>query len=259
MGAAGCMRRTGRAAGAGRAVSAEMTTKRPKPPLKKVLPEVWALMQPRKWLIAGSFVPDGGEPAVQLCAAGVVAAVYQPRDDGRRTWPMLPKIIGAVAAATFIQAITSYALTQLLSTEGQKLISELRMKVQAHIGRLPVAFYDENRTGTLVARIMTDVEGVRNLVGTGLVDFVGGVLTAVIAFVLMIHINARMTLLTFCDYGGVRADPAEGVQDDPADLPGAGEDQRRGDGPADRVAGRRAGGEGIPRGGERGEGVCGRA
>ncbi len=87
-----------------------------------------------------------------------------------------------MAAATFVQAITSYSLTQLLSTEGQRLISELRMKVQAHIGRLPVAFYDENRTGTLVARIMTDVEGVRNLVGTGLVDFVGGVLTAVIAF-----------------------------------------------------------------------------
>ena len=87
-----------------------------------------------------------------------------------------------MAAATFVQGVTSYSLTQLLSTEGQKLISELRMQVQAHIGRLPVAFYDENRTGTLVARIMTDVEGVRNLVGTGLVDFVGGVLTAVIAF-----------------------------------------------------------------------------
>jgi subfamily B ATP-binding cassette protein MsbA len=110
----------------------------------------------------------------------------------------LPKIIGAVAGAVFLQAITSYALTQLLSTEGQKLISELRMKVQSHIGRLPVAFYDENRTGTLVARIMTDVEGVRNLVGTGLLDFVGGVMTAAIVFVVLIHINLRMTLLTFC-------------------------------------------------------------
>ena len=102
-----------------------------------------------------------------------------------------------MAAATFVQGVTSYALTQLLSTEGQRLISELRMQVQSHIGRLPVAFYDENRTGTLVARIMTDVEGVRNLVGTGLLDFVGGVLTAVIAFFLLMHINARMTLLTF--------------------------------------------------------------
>ena len=71
------------------------------------------------------------------------------------------------------------------------------MQVQQHIGRLPVAFYDENRTGTLVARIMTDVEGVRNLVGTGLLDFAGGILTAVIAFVILIKINPRMTLLTF--------------------------------------------------------------
>ena len=110
---------------------------------------------------------------------------------------LLPWIIGAVAGATFLQGISSYSLTQLLSTEGQRLISDLRMQVQRHIGRLPVAFYDENRTGTLVARIMTDVEGVRNLVGTGLLDFAGGILTAVIAFVILIKINPRMTLLTF--------------------------------------------------------------
>ena len=109
----------------------------------------------------------------------------------------MPWIIGAVAGATFIQAITSYTLTQLLSTAGQRLIAELRMQVQQHIGRLPVAFYDENRTGTLVARIMTDVEGVRNLVGTGLLDFVGGILTAIIAFFILIRISGRMTLLTF--------------------------------------------------------------
>ena len=81
----------------------------------------------------------------------------------------------------------------------QRLISELRMQVQEHIGRLPVAFYDENRTGTLVTRIMSDVEGVRNLVGTGVVDFVGGILSAVIAFSLLIRINTRMTpMLAFC-------------------------------------------------------------
>jgi subfamily B ATP-binding cassette protein MsbA len=173
-----------------------MTAQRPKPPLKKVLPEVWALMRPRKWLIAGSFclmvvnracsfvLPVSSGPFINKVMIG-------------HNMHLLPRIIAAVAGATFVQGVTSYALTQLLSTEGQKLISQLRMQVQAHIGRLPVAFYDENRTGTLVARIMTDVEGVRNLVGTGLVDFVGGLLTAVIAFFLMIHINARMTLLTF--------------------------------------------------------------
>ena len=77
-----------------------------------------------------------------------------------------------------VQAITSFSLTQLLSKAGQRLISEMRQQVQKHVGLLSVAYYDENRTGTLVARIMSDVEGVRNLVGTGLVEFVGGLLTA---------------------------------------------------------------------------------
>ena len=83
-----------------------------------------------------------------------------------------------------VQAITSFSLTQLLSKAGQRLIAEMRRQVQRHVGLLSVAYYDENRTGTLVARIMTDVEGVRNLVGTGLVEFVGGMLTAVLAFLL---------------------------------------------------------------------------
>jgi subfamily B ATP-binding cassette protein MsbA len=178
-------------------VAADLTAKRPKPPLKKVLPEVWALMRPRKRLIAGSFllmiVNRACSFVLPLSAKGLINKVMYGHQ-----MHLLPWIVGSVAAATFVQGVTSYSLTQLLSTEGQRLISQLRMQVQEHIGRLPVAFYDENRTGTLVARIMTDVEGVRNLVGTGLVDFVGGVLTAVIAFFLLIHINARMTLLTFC-------------------------------------------------------------
>jgi subfamily B ATP-binding cassette protein MsbA len=182
--------------GAGRAVTAELTAKRPKPPLKKVMPEVWKLVRPRIWLIAGSFLLM---LVNRLCSFVLpVSAKYLINNvmyGGKMG--LLPLIIGAVAAATFLQGITSYSLTQLLSTEGQRLISDLRKQVQQHIGRLPVAFYDENRTGTLVARIMTDVEGVRNLVGTGLLDFVGGILTAIIAFVILIKINPRMTLLTF--------------------------------------------------------------
>ena len=169
---------------------------------------------------------------------------------------ILSRIIASVAAATFVQGVTSYALTQLLSTEGQKLISQLRMQVQAHIGRLPVSFYDENRTGTLVARIMTDVEGVRNLVGTGLVDFVGGVLTAVIAFFFMIHFNARMTLMTFCIMAVFGLILQTGVYDDSSDLPGAGQDQCRGNGTADGIPRRRTRGKGLSCRGERGEGVC---
>ena len=182
--------------GVGRAVSADMTAKRPKPALKKVLPEVWKLMRPRRWLLGGSFLLMVVNRTCSF-ALPVLSGPFINRVMIGHDMTLLPRIIGAVAGATFIQGLTSYSLTQLLSTEGQKLISELRMQVQSHIGRLPVAFYDENRTGTLVARIMTDVEGVRNLVGTGLLDFVGGVLTAVIAFFLMIRINAHMTLLTF--------------------------------------------------------------
>ncbi len=182
--------------GVGRAATAELTAKRPKPPLKKVMPEVWKLVKPRVWLITGSFLLM---LVNRLCSFVLpVSAKYLINNvmyGGNMR--VLPYIIGAVAGATFLQGISSYSLTQLLSTEGQRLISDLRMQVQRHIGRLPVAFYDENRTGTLVARIMTDVEGVRNLVGTGLLDFAGGILTAVIAFVILVKINPRMTLLTF--------------------------------------------------------------
>jgi subfamily B ATP-binding cassette protein MsbA len=110
---------------------------------------------------------------------------------------LLPWIVCAVLGATIIQGLTSYSLTQLLSKSGQRMIAELRKQVQEHIGRLPVAFYDENRTGTLVARIMTDVEGIRNIIGTGVVDFVGGILTAILAFVYLVHVSVSMTLLTF--------------------------------------------------------------
>jgi len=101
----------------------------------------------------------------------------------------------AVIGATAIQGITSFCLTQLLSIEGQKLIAELRRKVQEHIGRLPVAYYDSNKTGQLVSRIMSDVEGMRNLVGTGVVEFVGGLLTAVIGLFLALRISPSMTVI----------------------------------------------------------------
>jgi subfamily B ATP-binding cassette protein MsbA len=95
-----------------------------------------------------------------------------------------------------IQAITSFALTQLLSTSAQRLIAEMRVRVQQHIGRLPVRYYDANKTGALVSRIMSDVEGVRNLVGTGLVEMIGGLVTAVFAFVLLVKINATLTFVS---------------------------------------------------------------
>ncbi len=108
---------------------------------------------------------------------------------------MLFPLVGVVAIAIVVQAITSYTLTQLLSTSAQRLIADMRIRVQQHIGRLPIRYYDTNKTGALVSRIMSDVEGVRNLVGTGLVEFIGGVFTAIIAFVLLLKINSTLTFV----------------------------------------------------------------
>ncbi len=106
---------------------------------------------------------------------------------------LLKPLVLAVLGATIIQGVTSFILTQLLSKEGQRLIAELRRKVQEHVGRLPVGYYDANKAGVLVSRIMSDVEGVRNLVGTGLVEFVGGILTAVFALVFLLRISVVLT------------------------------------------------------------------
>ncbi len=103
-----------------------------------------------------------------------------------------PLVLG-VLLATAIQGATSFALTQLLAKAAQRLISEMRMRVQGHIGRLSVQFHDSNKTGALVSRIMTDVEGVRNLLGTGLVEFIGGLMTSAIALVVLFRISAMMT------------------------------------------------------------------
>jgi subfamily B ATP-binding cassette protein MsbA len=106
---------------------------------------------------------------------------------------LLNTIVLAVLGATILQGITSFTLTQLLSKEAQRLIAELRRRVQEHIGRLPVGYYDSNKSGVLVSRIMSDVEGVRNLVGTGLVEFVGGILTAIFALVFLLRISPLLT------------------------------------------------------------------
>jgi len=130
--------------------------------------------------------------------AGLVlpAASKYLMDDviGKGDLEMLKLLLIAITAAITLQAITSYALTQLLSVEAQHLISKLRAQVQQHVLRLPVRFFDNTKSGALVSRIMNDVEGVRNLVGTGLVQLVGGTLTAVISLVLLIKISPMMTL-----------------------------------------------------------------
>ena len=113
---------------------------------------------------------------------------------GKGDTNLLYLLLVVVGAAVAVQSVTSFVLTRMLSVEAQHLISLLRSTVQKQIIYLPLRFFDNNKSGGLVSRIMTDVEGVRNLVGTGLVQLFGGVLTSVIAFFLLLNINAKMTL-----------------------------------------------------------------
>jgi subfamily B ATP-binding cassette protein MsbA len=103
-------------------------------------------------------------------------------------------LIGIVLTAILVQSVTSFLLTRILSVQAQYLISELRAQVQKKVLSLPISFFDNTKSGALVSRIMTDVEGVRNLIGTGLVQMVGGTITAVISLVLLIGISPSMTL-----------------------------------------------------------------
>src|SRR5215469_7953692 len=162
----------------------------------KNLPDVWALMKPRRGLLILGF----GLMAVNRVSGLVLPASTKYFVDNvilHRQVRLLTPLALAVLAATLIQGLTSFTLTQLLSKSAQRMITELRRQVQAHIGRLPVAFYDANKTGVLVSRIMSDVEGVRNLIGTGLVEFVGGLMTAAIALVYLIHTSVLMTGVAF--------------------------------------------------------------
>ena len=115
---------------------------------------------------------------------------------------LLYRIVGAVVAATCVTAITSYIITQMLSKASWLLITDLRIQLQGHISRLPVAFSDANRAGALVSRIMSDVEGIRNLIGTGLIEFAGGLMMAGFAFFSLLYINAKLTVVTLAFMGG---------------------------------------------------------
>lgn len=116
-----------------------------------------------------------------------------PNKDYSQLYSLIAIVIGAIA----IQAVTSFLLTRILSVQAQYLISELRAQVQKKVLTLPISFFDNTKSGALVSRIMTDVEGVRNLIGTGLVQLVGGSFTAIISLVILIKLNPWMTLFVF--------------------------------------------------------------
>ena len=110
---------------------------------------------------------------------------------------MLKLLVLGVILAILVQSVTSFLLTKILSVQAQYMISELRAQVQQKVLSLPIRFFDNAKSGALVSRIMSDVEGVRNLIGTGLVQLVGGTITAIVSLILLLRISVSMTLFTF--------------------------------------------------------------
>ena len=193
----------GERAGHGRGVSAGAADlPKTRPSLKEIGPQVWRLIAPRKGLIIGGLALMAVNRLAGLVMPYVSKALLDKVLTPVHPHPeLLPRIIWLVLIATLVQAVTSYGLTQLLSIAGQRLIAQMRREVQRHVGLLSVAYYDANRSGTLVARIMTDVEGVRNLIGTGLVQFVGGLFTAVLVFFFLLYSSVKVTLAVFAVVG----------------------------------------------------------
>lgn len=166
-----------------------------KPSLKRLWPLISQMLKPRLWILCGGLVLTVVKVRASLTIPIITKRLIDTVLNAEPAHPeRLAGILAIVFGATLIQAIASYALTQLLSTEGQRLITDLRVRVQRHVGFLPVSYYDGNSTGTLVARIMTDVEGVRNLIGTGLVEFAGGLLTAAWALDYLLGRSVPITL-----------------------------------------------------------------
>jgi ABC-type multidrug transport system fused ATPase/permease subunit len=182
----------GRGGGRGRAAESTPPLKGKSAGLGHLLKEAWPFIRPQRVLLLFGL----GLMAINRLAGLVLPASTKFLVDnviGKRQIHLLAPLALAIVAATAIQGVTSFTLTQLLSKAAQRMIAELRKQVQAHIGRLSISFHDANKTGTLVSRIMSDVEGLRNLMGTGLVELVGSLMTACFALVVLLRISVFMT------------------------------------------------------------------
>lgn len=175
--------------------------------LRELWPDIREMARPRLKVLVFGFL---------LMVAGKICGLVLPLSSkylidnviNKHQMQLLGPLVLAVLAATVIQGVTGFANTQLVSKAGQRLIAELRAKVQGHVGRLPVAYYDANKTGVLVSRIMTDVDGIRNLLGTGVIDFTGGILQAVLVLGVLLRISPLLTgiaLVTIVAFAGAMA------------------------------------------------------
>ena len=160
--------------------------------LRELWPDIREMMRPRRRILAIGFALM---IVSRFCGLILPISTKYLIDNviAKKQLQLLLPLVLAVLAATVIQGVTAFTITQTVSMAAQRLIAEMRRKVQAHIGHLPVSYYDSNKSGTLVARIMTDVDGIRNLLGTGLIEFLGGLLTAVLVLAFLVHYSWLLT------------------------------------------------------------------
>lgn len=161
-----------------------------------VLPLVWQLVKPRRMRMLAGFVLLLASQAAGLLVPYAPKVVID-QVIGQKQHELLAPVFAVLALSVLFQAATSYALSQILSLEGQRLITEMRCRVHAHLTRQPIAFFDRQRTGELVSRVMSDVSGLRNLVGQGFIELAGSVVTAVFVAVILWRLDAMLTLVSF--------------------------------------------------------------
>ena len=166
------------------------------PPKKKITPGAWEEARALIWTHRKRLALGLGLMLISR-AAGLVApfSTKYLMDDviAQQHWDLLPRLALVVGLAAIVDAACSFANSQVLGVAGQRAITEMRKDVEAHVMRLPIRYFDSTKTGVLISRIMTDAEGIRNLVGTGIVQLTGSIVSAVIAFVVLIYLNWKLT------------------------------------------------------------------
>lgn len=162
---------------------------------RKVWREARAIIWRYRWRVALGLVVMVAGRVSGMVVPGASKFLVDDVVGGGRADLLLPLAL-VVAAASLVQGASSFALSQILGVTAQRAITEMRKTVQAHVGRLPVNYFDSTRSGVLISRVMTDAEGIRNLVGTGLVQLTGGLLTAVLSLCVLLYLNWSLTLYT---------------------------------------------------------------
>ncbi len=173
-------------------LKADETPKKKSLPLSVLLRDAGELIRARRGRLALGFSLLVVSRLAGLVLPGLTKILL---DDviGKHRWDLLKLLVLAAAGATLIQAIAGFSLSQVLGKAAQRSITEMRRSVQEHVGRLQVAFFDQTKTGVLLSRVMTDAEGIRNLVGTGLVELAGGLLTALFALAILFYFSVKLT------------------------------------------------------------------